>query len=232
MIRLLFVLLFTSLLACSAFVAVKVPFLQWGPPRHLPSAETLYQWKGLVFGSHVITAQLPAVWLTGALLGPRRGGLAVALYLALGLGGLPIFTNGGGFAYVGQPTFGYLAAFLPAVVLVGRTAEAPRFGRTWLGMALALAVVQCVGLCYELLRSGLILSPSAWGQYGSTQVLQFLPGQLAALTALAFAVSTARKLSAWWDARGEVGAEEAYQPLLPADAYGAPQEEGAAEPRI
>lgn len=224
MIRLLFVLLFTSLLACSAFVAVKVPFLQWGPPRHLPTAETLYHWKGLVFGSHVITAQLPAVWLTGALLGPRRGGLAVALYLALGLGGLPIFTNGGGFAYLGQPTFGYLAAFLPAVVVVGRMAEAPRFGRTWLGMAIALAMVQGVGLVYELLRGGLLLSPSAWGQYGATQVLQFLPGQLALLTAMAFVVSAARKASAWWDARHEE--EEVAEPLLPPDAYGAQPEEG------
>lgn len=229
MIRLLFVLLFTSLLACSAFVAVKVPFLQWGPPRHLPTAETLYHWKGLVFGSHVISAQLPAVWLTGALLGPRRGGLAVALYLALGLGGLPIFTNGGGFSYVGQPTFGYLAAFLPAVIVVGRLAEAPRFGRTWLGMALALAIVQGVGLTYEVVRSGLALSPSAWAQYGQTQVLQFLPGQLALLTAMAFAVASLRKLSAWWDGREED--DDALEPLLPADAYGAPPEEGAVESR-
>ena len=231
MIRLLFVLLFTSLLACSAFVAVKVPFLQLGPPRHLPAAETLYQLKGLVFGSHVITAQLPAVWLTGALLGPRRGGLAVALYLALGLGGLPIFTNGGGPAYVGQSTFGYLLAFLPAVVIVGRMSAAPRFGQTWLGMVFALAVVQGVGLVYELVGSGLALSPSAWAQYGSTQVLQFLPGQLALLTAMAFAVSAGRKASAWWDARALGGADESMAPLLPPDAYDALPEEGV-EPEL
>jgi biotin transporter BioY len=229
MIRLLLVLLFTSLLACSAFVAVKVPFLQLGPPRHLPTAETLYHWKGLVFGSHVITAQIPAVWITGALLGPRRGGLAVALYLALGLGGLPIFTNGGGFGYVAQPTFGYLAAFLPAVILVGRTSAAPRFGRTWLGMVQALVVIQGVGLVYELARGGLLLSPSAWGQYGSTQVLQFLPGQLALLTALAFGVSASRKLSAWWEARSEAAHEETLPPLLPPDAYPVAEETGAPE---
>jgi len=220
MIRLLFVLLFTSILACSAFVAVKVPFLMAGPPRHLPTAETLYHWKGLVFGSHVITAQLGAVWLTGALLGPRRGGLAVAFYLALGLGGLPIFTNGGGPTYVGQPTFGYLAAFFPAVIIVGRTADQPRFGRTWLGMAVALATIQVTGLVYELVVGGHWLEPFAWVEYGSTQVVQFLPGQLALLTTLAFLVALGRKVGAWWDDRMAERQGEALAPLLPYDAYG------------
>lgn len=220
MIRLLFVLLFTSILACSAFIAVKVPFLMTGPPRQLPTAETLYHWKGLVFGSHVITAQLAAVWLTGALIGPRRGGLAVALYLALGLGGLPIFTNGGGPAYLGQPTFGYLAAFLPAVIIVGRTADAPRFGRTWRGMASALLVIQLTGLVYELVVGGHWLAPTAWIEFGGRQVLQFLPGQLALLTTLAFVVASARKLAAWWESRTAERQEEAFEPLLPYDAYG------------
>lgn len=219
MIRLLFVLLATSLLACSAFVAVKVPFLFSGMPRYLPAAETLYQWHGLVFGSHVISAQIPAVWLTGALLGPRRGGLAVALYLALGLGGLPIFTSGGGITYLAQPTFGYLLAFFPAVIIVGRMTDAPRFGRTWLGLAIALAVVQGTGLFYELIREGHLFTPAAWIQYGITQVLQFLPGQFALLTAMAFAISAVRKAIAYFDAQALSRHNETLLPLLPEEAY-------------
>lgn len=199
-IRLLLVLFFTSLMASSAFVALKVPFLAPGVPRSLPGAEALYQWHGWVFGSHVISAQLPVIWLTGALIGARRGGLAVALYLALGLGGLPIFTNGGGFGYVRQPTFGYLAAFLPAVLLVGINATTPRFGRIWRGMALGLVAVQGFGLVYEVVVRGQVFSAEGWSVLLQNQVLQFLPGQLALLTATAFMVACWRKANAGYDA--------------------------------
>ncbi|MDB5098707.1 MAG: BioY protein [Cyanobacteria bacterium RYN_339] len=214
-IRLLLVLFFTSLMASSAFVALKVPFLAPGVPRALPGAEALYQWHGWVFGSHVISAQLPVIWLTGALIGARRGGLAVALYVALGLGGLPIFTNGGGFAYVKQPTFGYLAAFLPAVLLVGINAGTPHFGRIWRGMALGLVAVQGFGLIYEVVLRGQLFSLDGWGVLTRNQVLQFLPGQLALLTATAFAVACWRKLEAAyenWSARRRADQDG---PMLP-----------------
>ena len=47
--------------------------------------------------------------LAGALLGSRRGAISVAVYVLLGLCGLPVFTKGAGLSYIFQPTFGYLA---------------------------------------------------------------------------------------------------------------------------
>jgi biotin transport system substrate-specific component len=216
MSKLLFVLLFTSLTAFSAFVAIKVPFLAWGMPKSLPGAESLYQMKGLLFGSHIISAQLLMVWLTGALLGARRGGLAMALYLALGLGGLPIFTNGGGFGYVSQPTFGYLAAFLPAVIVTGIYACDHRFGHTWRGMFYGLAMVQGCGLVYELAVRGQFFRPASWWDLGWGQVLQFLPGQLALMTVVAAVIAAARKLDAAYLAWSSQKREEDQEPLLPA----------------
>jgi biotin transport system substrate-specific component len=215
MSRILFVLLFTSLTAFSAFVAIKVPFLAIGVPRTLPGAEALYQVKGLVFGSHVISAQLLMVWMTGALLGPRRGGLAMALYLAVGLGGLPIFTNGGGFGYFFQPTFGYLASFVPAVIVVGLYARDHRFGRTWMGMFIGLATIQLFGLFYELVVRGRFFSGSAWVDLGWVQVLQFLPGQLALLTAAAALVAGCRKLDAAYLAWTDEQKGKDQEPVLP-----------------
>lgn len=216
MTKLLFVLLFTSLTAFSAFVAIKVPFIAWGMPKNLPGAESLYQIKGLLFGSHVISAQLLMVWLSGALLGPRRGGFAMALYLALGLGGLPIFTNGGGFDYISQSTFGYLAAFLPAVVVTGLFACDNRFGHTWLGMFYGLMMVQGCGLLYELSVRGLFFQPISWWELGWGQVLQFLPGQLALMTVVAAVIAAARKLDAAYLAWRGHRREEEMEPLLPA----------------
>lgn len=216
MTRLLFVLLFTSLTAFSAFVAIKVPFLAWGMPKSLPGAESLYQWHGLIFGSHVISAQLLMVWLTGALLGPRRGGLSMALYLALGLGGLPIFTNGGGFGYVVQPTFGYLLAFLPAVIVTGLHAHDHRFGHTWKGMFTALLFIQGGGLLFELAVRGLFFQPPSWVELGWGQVIQFLPGQLALMTVVAAVVAAARKLDAAYLAKVQEQRQAEQEPLLPA----------------
>lgn len=65
-----------------------------------------------------ITGQTFAVLLLGAAYGWRRGGVTVALYLAAGLAGLPVFAE-----VVGMATWGYLLGFLLAAVVVGWLAE-------------------------------------------------------------------------------------------------------------
>lgn len=67
-----------------------------------------------------ITLQTLGVALAGLCLGPVRGFLAVALYLILGLAGLPIFAGGtGGLAVLLQPSAGYLMSFAFAAGLSG-----------------------------------------------------------------------------------------------------------------
>jgi len=67
-----------------------------------------------------ITLQTFGVMLAGVLLGARRGALAVLLYVAVGLAGLPVFAQGtGGLAVLGKPSLGYLLAFPLAAALAG-----------------------------------------------------------------------------------------------------------------
>ncbi len=71
-------------------------------------------WTGQTFG----------VLVVGGALGARRGFAAVALYVLLGLVGLPFFAEGkGGTAVLLGPTGGYLIGFLLAGAIVGRLAE-------------------------------------------------------------------------------------------------------------
>lgn len=92
-----------------------------------------------------ITLQTFAVLLAGAVLGARRGALAVLLYLAVGLAGLPIFAQGtGGPATFGRVTVGYLLAFPVAAFVTGLLVERLR-GRTWAVGAGAVALAATVG---------------------------------------------------------------------------------------
>ncbi len=75
-------------------------------------------------GSVPVTLQSLAVLLAGAFLGPRKGPAAVALYLAAGAAGLPVFAGGAsGWARFTGPTAGYLVGFLPAAWLAGEAAR-------------------------------------------------------------------------------------------------------------
>lgn len=73
-----------------------------------------------VSGPVPITLQTFGVLLSGAVLGARRGFLAVLLYLAVGAAGLPIFADGrSGFGVFSGPTVGYLVGFPLAACLCG-----------------------------------------------------------------------------------------------------------------
>ena len=71
-----------------------------------------------------ITGQTFGVLLVGGALGLRRGLVAVALYVLLGVVGLPFFAEGkGGLAVILGPSGGYLIGFVVAGAVVGRLAE-------------------------------------------------------------------------------------------------------------
>ncbi|MFC1649959.1 biotin transporter BioY [Candidatus Latescibacterota bacterium] len=70
-----------------------------------------------------LTFQSVAVLITGYSLGPRLGAYATILYTAVGLIGLPVFSSGGGPAYIFSPTFGYIIGFTFCAVLTGYLAK-------------------------------------------------------------------------------------------------------------
>ena len=70
-------------------------------------------------GISVITLQFLFTAMAGVLLGPGGGALSQGVYVALGLVGLPIFTAGGGFGYVLQPSFGFLLGLIPTAAVIG-----------------------------------------------------------------------------------------------------------------
>jgi biotin transport system substrate-specific component len=105
----------------------------------------------LPFSPVPVTGQTFAVLMIGALLGARRGSLAVLAYMAEGLAGLPVFATGGGFAVLRGFTAGYLVGFIPAAYIVGLLAERGwdrRVETTVLAMVLGNVVIYAFGLAW------------------------------------------------------------------------------------
>ena len=129
-------------------------------------------------GVSSITLQFLFTAMAGVLLGAGGGALSQAVYVALGLLGLPIFTAGGGFGYVLQPTFGFLLGLIPAAAAIGAmTRRSTSPVRIALACVAGLAVLYAIGVPYMALilngymGKGMSVSGLLWAG-----MLPFLPG--------------------------------------------------------
>ena len=86
-----------------------------------------------------LTGTTLGVLYAGALLGPRRGAAAAALYLLEGGVGLPFFAGGAmGWAHFFGPTGGYLLGFVPAAWATGVLARRGWDRTPWTAAAMML----------------------------------------------------------------------------------------------
>lgn len=133
---------FTTLIAVGAFIKVPVPVVPF-------------------------TLQFLFTMLAGLLLGARLGAMSVGVYILLGLCGIPIFAEGGGFWYILKPSFGYLLGFMLAAYVTGRLVE--RRGRLTTGWVMAvnflgLFIVYAAGMIYYYMICNYVIdTPIALG---------------------------------------------------------------------
>lgn len=95
------VALFAALTAIGAFIQIPIPYVPF-------------------------TLQYMFCAFAGILLGSKLGMLSQLLYVVIGLIGIPVFTQGGGLAYIFKPTFGYLIGFIVAAYVIGKIVESQR----------------------------------------------------------------------------------------------------------
>jgi len=141
-------------------------------------------------GTDVYTLQFLFTLLAGLVLGARLGAIAVGTYVLLGLLGVPVFAAGGGPAYLLQPTFGYLLAFILQAWLGGRYARrgaAVSYGRLLAANLLGMAVVYVIGIGWFYLISNYAINAPIplWTAIFYCGVLQALPDFLLCLAAAA-----------------------------------------------
>ena len=137
--------------------------------------------------------------LAGVLLGARWGALSQAVYVAVGLAGLPVFTMGGGPGYLFQPSFGFLLGLIPGALVTGLIARGrgDRPARAVLACLAGTAVIYAVGLPYMYLIFNAYLGRTMTVRAAvAAGMLVYLPGDAVKIAATALlARPLARALS-------------------------------------
>ena len=131
-------------------------------------------------GYSSITLQTFFTAMAGCVLGPWYGALSQLVYVALGLVGLPIFTQGGGIGYLMQPTCGFLIGLIPAAWVIGRIAgRKPEPKQIVPACLLGYGVLYAIGVPYmalilnTFLGKGMGFSAIMWAG-----MIPFLPGDM------------------------------------------------------
>lgn len=111
-----------------------------------------------------VTLQSFAVALFAAAFGWRIGVATVALYIAEGLSGIPVFASGGGIGYLMSPSFGFIIGWLPMAYIIGRATDMGASGRVLVlfgAMVLGNAVSFALGFTWLLVVANIILQSGA-----------------------------------------------------------------------
>lgn len=117
--------MFVALIAIGAFIKIPIPNMPF-------------------------TLQFLFTNLASILLGANLGTCSVIIYIILGLIGIPVFTSGGGPAYIFMPTFGYLLGFVVGTFLGGKYLEIKGYSlkNIFISSLLNLMVVYAIGMAY------------------------------------------------------------------------------------
>lgn len=117
-----------------------------------------------------------AIYLIGTLLGRSKGSAAVALYILIGMVGLPVFSGFmGGFAKVAGVTGGYIIGYVPCVFLTGLFTELSggKLRGMVAGMIFGTLALYVLGTIWFMLFTGSGLSEALAGC-----VIPFLPADV------------------------------------------------------
>lgn len=102
----------------------------------------------LPFSAVPITAQTLVINMAALLLKPKKAGITIAVWILLGIAGLPVFSGGtGGFGVLAGSTGGYIIGYLAAAILISLLrGQKNHFLRSLLSVFAGIIIIYAVGL--------------------------------------------------------------------------------------
>lgn len=144
-----------------------------------------------------ITLQTAFVFMAALTIGPVRAAISAAIYMLLGLIGLPIFAVNGG---IFSPTFGFVLGFILCALVTGimhkrlKQKVKPLVSALIAG-SVGILCVYAIGLPYlYIIRVFYIGSPMAADVLLINYFLMFLPGDIIKMTAAALVADRLSKV--------------------------------------
>lgn len=105
--------------------------------------------EDFVFSFYLIP-QIPIVMFVCAALGRKMALTSVVLYILAGLSFAPIFGLGGGIKYIFEYGFGYILAYIPAVIIAGLLLKKYTFPRMIGATFTGVLTIHIIGILYMI----------------------------------------------------------------------------------
>ena len=94
-----------------------------------------------------LTLQTFAVIIISLLLKWKKSAIVFITYIIMGLIGIPVFSNGGGFQYVLYPSFGFIIGFLISSFIVGNNIGNNKWFKI-IKAVIGLLIIDIIGMLY------------------------------------------------------------------------------------
>lgn len=98
-----------------------------------------------------LTLQTFAVFIIPLILGVKKSIIVFSLYIIMGIAGLPVFSKGGGFSYVFEPSFGFIIGFFISSIIIGISSNSNKIYSKYLTTTIGLLVINICGVIYMYL---------------------------------------------------------------------------------
>lgn len=147
-LNLVLIIFCTILIICSTFLNINIK--HYIIPQNIFSGTNLSA-DNFIYSMYFIP-QIPVVMFICSVLGKRMALTSTILYILLGLFFIPVFALGGGIKYITEFGFGYIFAYIPAVVIAGNCLkEKYNFSNMIKAVIFGVLTIHIIGIIYMII---------------------------------------------------------------------------------
>ena len=148
LLNIIFIFFCLCLIIASAFINIDLH--HYVLPKAVFSRNNLTSDDFIV--SFCIVPQIPVLMFVCSMLGKRMAAATAFLYIIAGLTIFPLFAMGGGIQYISEYSFGYILAYIPAVLVAGQFLKNKySYLNIFMAALSGVLIIHCFGIIYMII---------------------------------------------------------------------------------